>query len=69
MPATCPRELRFRFGLVNFVARDTLTQAQGGEWWYIRSTAASGSYELLNCFVTVRSILVAATTICSLLPM
>lgn len=53
MPATRPRELQFQFGLVDLVARDILTQARRAENG-VRRAAAPGSYELLNCFVTVR---------------
>jgi len=58
MPATRPRELQFRFGLVDLVARDTLTRARSGE----RCPPVPGSYELLNCFVTVRPDFVATAT-------
>lgn len=53
MPATRPRELQFQFGLVDLVARDILTQARRAENG-VRRAAVLGSYELLNCFVTVR---------------
>lgn len=53
MPATRPRELQFRFGLVDLVARDILTQARRAENG-VRRAAVLGSYELFNCFVTVR---------------
>lgn len=53
MPTTRPRELQFWFGLVDLVVRDILTQAQRAENG-VRRAAVLGSYELLNCFVTVR---------------
>lgn len=65
MPATRPRELQFRFGLVVLVVRDILTQARRAENG-VRRAAVLGSYELLNCFVTVRrdsNVLVVAVVV------
>lgn len=52
MPDTQTHELQFHFGLVDFVVRDTLTQfgSENG----VQRASVLGSYELLNCFVTVR---------------
>lgn len=48
------RKLQFRFGLVDLVVRDTLTELRTENG--VQRALVQGSYELLNCFVTVRPV-------------